>query len=153
MNASPAGTISQAGFTLIEMLVVMVIVATTVAVALPLFNHPSARLRLEATINDLLGALRATRSISILRNTETVLSLNVDQRFFASPVVSRRNLPSDVVVKLRFASVEQERRAEGGFRFFPDGSSTGGEVTLMLANHKMAICIDWATGRARRGQC
>ena len=37
----------------------------------------------------------------------------------------------------------------GAIRFFPDGSSTGGRVTLMVGERSYAVDVDWLTGRVR----
>ena len=34
-------------------------------------------------------------------------------------------------------------------RFFADGSSTGGRVTLMVGERSYAVDVDWLTGRVR----
>jgi general secretion pathway protein H len=35
----------------------------------------------------------------------------------------------------------------GEIRFFPDGSSTGGEITLAGGNAHRYVQVDWLTGR------
>ncbi len=37
----------------------------------------------------------------------------------------------------------------GGIRFYPDGSSTGGRVTLSLEGLQMRVDVEWLTGRVR----
>ena len=95
---------SAAGFTLLEMLVCLTILALVAALALPLLARPSESLRLQATARDLVGALRLTRATAIARNTEMALLLDVDKRTFESPVVPLRSFPSDIVAVLKFAA-------------------------------------------------
>jgi general secretion pathway protein H len=140
----------DAGFTLVEMLVVVVIVAMVASVALPLLGRPSAGLRLKAMTGEIIAALRLTREAAIVRNTETALMIDVDRHTLQSPVVPLRRLAPDVTTKLEFVAPEQAGRSSGGFRFFPDGSSTGGTVTLLLHDQQAKICIQWLTGEARQ---
>ena len=35
----------------------------------------------------------------------------------------------------------------GAIRFYPDGSSTGGRVTLASGERKFLVDVDWLTGR------
>ncbi|NBC88790.1 MAG: hypothetical protein GVX90_04750 [Alphaproteobacteria bacterium] len=42
---------------------------------------------------------------------------------------------------------EETRRAR--FRFFPDGSATGGRITLSRDERQYRIDIDWLTGRVK----
>jgi general secretion pathway protein H len=140
----------QAGFTLVEMLVVVMIIAMIASVCLPMLGRPSEKLRLRATTGEVIAALRLTREAAIVRNIETALMIDVDQHTLQSAVVPLRRLAPDVTAKLEFAAPEQTGRSSGGFRFFPDGSSTGGTVTLSLHDQQERICVQWLTGEARQ---
>src|SRR5260370_1065900 len=85
-----------------------------------------------------------------MRNTETTLTIDVDRRTFGSTVVSQRAFAPDIEAKLTFASGIRSASSDGGFRFFPDGSSTGGDVTLSLRGKQTRLCVDWLTGEVRR---
>jgi general secretion pathway protein H len=150
----PIGRYSEAGFTLIEMLVVMMILAVVATIGVPLLSNGSDGLRLQAASSELATALRITRSAAIARNLESALLIDVDRRLFRSPVISERSFARDIDAKLTFASGIQSARSEGGFQFFPDGSSTGGDVTLSLHGKETRICVHWLTGEVReRSTC
>jgi general secretion pathway protein H len=137
------------GFSLVEMLAALAIVALATALAMPLAMRPSDALRLDAAAQDLVAALRLTRAAAIARNADAALTINVERRTFASPAVPASALPADLSVKLKIAEPERAR-SQGGFRFFPDGSSTGGDMLLALRGKEVKICVDWLTGIARR---
>jgi general secretion pathway protein H len=141
----------EAGFTLIEMLVVLVILALAATVAVPLLSGGSEGLRLQLAASELAAAFRVTRSAAILRHMETSLMIDVDRRTFKSSVVSKRPFAADIEAKLTFASGIGSAPSEGGFQFFPDGSSTGGDVLLTLHGKQSRLCIDWLTGEIRLG--
>jgi general secretion pathway protein H len=148
---STAGhTRSEAGFTLVEMLVVLAILALTVTFAPPLLSGGGDGLRLQTTASELATAFRATRSAAILRNTETSLVIDVDRRAFGSTVVPQRAFAPEIDAKLTFAAAARVGASGGGFQFFPDGSSTGGDVTLSLRGKQAKLCVDWLTGEVRR---
>jgi general secretion pathway protein H len=140
----------EAGFTLVEMLVVVTIIALIASVALPMLGRPSEKLRLRAIADGLIAALRLTREAAIVRNVETVLTIDVDRRTLQSVVVPLRRFAPEVVAKLQFAAPEQAGQSTGAFRFFPDGSSTGGTLTLSLHEQREIICVQWLTGEARQ---
>jgi len=56
-------------------------------------------------------------------------------------------LPSRLDLSLFTAQSELVRDQTGSIRFFPDGSSTGGRVTLAAGDSKLAVDVDWVTGR------
>jgi general secretion pathway protein H len=141
----------EAGFTLIEMLVVLTILALGATFAVPLLSGGSEGLRLQMASSELAAAFRVTRSAAILRNAETTLMIDVDRRTFRSTVVSQRPFAPDIEAKLTFASGIRSAPSDGGFQFFPDGSSTGGDVTLSLRGKQTKLCIDWLTGEVRLG--
>lgn len=140
----------EAGFTLIEMLVVLAILALTATFAAPLLSSGSEGLHLLMASSELSSAFRMTRSAAITRNTETNMMIDVDRRTFSSTVIPQRSFAPEIEAKLKFASGIRSGSSDGGFRFFPDGSSTGGDVTLSLRGRQARLCVDWLSGEVRR---
>jgi general secretion pathway protein H len=151
MGRRPCATLATAGFTLLEMLVVLTILALVSVVVVPRLARPPDTLRLEAATRDVVGALRLTRAAAITQNVEMTLIIDTDKRTVASPAIQHRVLASDIVVQLKIAKPEQVAPSRGGFRFFPDGSSTGGDLTLTMRDRKMTVCVNWMTGLAQQG--
>jgi general secretion pathway protein H len=139
------------GFTLLEMLVVLMIMAVVVAIALPNLMRSSEGFRLRAATQSLLGALRATRAAAIARNIPMAVEIDVDSHTFRSPVVPAQSFSADITAKLTVAEPVRSGRSRGGFLFFPDGSSTGGDVTLLMRDNAANICVNWLTGEAQEG--
>jgi general secretion pathway protein H len=136
----------EAGFTLIEMLLVLTILALTTTMIVPLVSGGSEGARLQMAASDLASAFRLTRSAAITRNRDMSLMIDVNKRTFNSAVVSQRAFAPDIDAKLTFAAGLGSGTTDGGFRFFPDGSSTGGDVTLSLRGKQTRLCVDWLTG-------
>jgi len=146
---SPQALRPEAGFTLIEMLVVLAILVLVAGVAMPLLSGGSDGLRLQIAASELAAAFRATRSAAILRNAETTMLIDVDRRTFRSNVVAPRVFAPGIDAKLTFAAGIGATPSDGGFRFFSDGSSTGGDVLLSLHGQQTKLCVDWLTGQVR----
>jgi general secretion pathway protein H len=82
------------------------------------------------------------------------LMVDADKRTIGSPAIRQKALAPDLVVKLTIAEPQQVGPFRGGFRFFPDGSSTGGDLTRAMHNREMRICVNWMTGLAQqRASC
>ena len=66
----------QAGFTIIELMTVMVIAGVLLALALPSFNETLARRRLEGQANELVTDLSYAKSEAVARNRSVLLQTN-----------------------------------------------------------------------------
>ncbi|WP_316176024.1 MULTISPECIES: GspH/FimT family pseudopilin [unclassified Bradyrhizobium] len=140
---------ASAGFTLVEMLAVLVILALTVSAAVPLLSRGAGTVSLDAATGEIASALRATRSAAIVQNRVMTLTIDVDRRTFSSDVVRLRTFAPEIQAKLTYAAATRVGAAVGGFRFFPDGSSTGGDLSLELNGHHIRLCVEWLTGTVR----
>jgi general secretion pathway protein H len=140
---------ASAGFTLLEMLVVLAILGLVAALAIPTLRRPPDNLRLEAATRNLASALRLSRAQAITRNTDVVLAVDADRRIFASSTGLSIELDQEISVKMIFAAPLRRGRAAGAIRFFRDGTSSGGDIVLSLNKHRARISVNWLTGEAR----
>jgi len=140
---------SLEGFTLVEMLVVLSILTFAAVFAMPQLSRGSERMRLDTAAHEIAAALRATRAAAMTGSRQMALTIDVERRTFRSGVVQPRSFASDIDAKLTYAAPVRSEPSDGGFQFFPDGSSTGGEVLLSLHGRQTKLCIDWLTGIVR----
>jgi general secretion pathway protein H len=140
---------ASAGFTLLEMLAVLVILGLVAALAIPSLRRPPDNLRLEAATRSLASALRLSRAQAIARNTDVVLTAHADRRIFASSTGLKIELDQEILVEMIFAAPLRRGRAAGAIRFFRDGTSSGGEILLTLNKRRARISVNWLTGEAR----
>ena len=56
-------------------------------------------------------------------------------------------LPARLDLKLYTAQRDLVSEKVGAVRFFPDGGSNGGRITLAAGERKYDVDIDWLTGR------
>ncbi len=140
------------GFTLLELLVVLAICAMALSVAVPALTK-SAATDLKANARTLAAGLRSARENAIAGNREVTLILDLDllEMALSAPESVRqspsRKLSNSIHYKLFTAESEWLSESRGGIRFFPDGSSTGGRITLSLARAAVVVDVDWLTGR------
>ena len=88
------------------------------------------------------------RSEAIATRQETRVMLDLEQRAFRiERDVVVHTLPRNIEVKLFTAQSDLVNERVGAIRFFPDGGSNGGRVTLASGTRKYDIDIDWLTGR------
>ena len=75
--------------------------------------------------------------------------MDVEKRRFEIDGGTGRDLPEGIGVKLFTARSELLDGDRGRIRFFPDGSSTGGRVTLASGERRYFVDVDWLTGLVR----
>lgn len=136
------------GFTLFEMLVVLMILSLVTALALPSLRRTPEHLRLEAAGRRLASALRFSRVAAIARNADVVLTVDAERRSFAFSGGSTIQLETEISVQMIFAAPLRRGRGAGAIRFFPDGTSSGGDIVLALNQRRVRISVNWLTGDA-----
>jgi general secretion pathway protein H len=135
------------GFTLIELLVVLVLAGMMYALVPPMFGAGMAGAELKQAARQLAAGLRQTRGDAIKQHKDLALTLDIDGRIFKIGDVARvYQLPRMVDLKVFTAQSEVSERA-AAIRFYPDGSSTGGRVTLVHGDKQFLVDVDWLTGR------
>jgi len=139
----------QTGFTLFELLIAITLVAALTAVAVPVFTR-SAGTEVKAAARTLAAGLRRTRSRAVLQGRAQVLALDVKRHAFRVGTAGRtRALPSDVTLQLFTARSELLGERAGAIRFYPDGSSTGGRITVTAGDRRLLVDVNWLSGRVR----
>lgn len=139
--------VGQHGFTLLELLMVLVIAVLLVAVVPPLISGMSGATELRSAARQLAAGLRFARNEAVTRQREAVLTLDLSKHRFAVSGDPREiALPESLSLHLYTAQSELLDQATGNIRFFPDGSSTGGAVTVSGPKLAYRINVDWLTG-------
>jgi general secretion pathway protein H len=140
------------GFTILEVLVVLVIgaIAYSLVLGVP-FRGPSVA-DLKAASRTLAAGLRQAQSVALASRSDAVLTLDVEEREFqVTGTEGSRALPKDLELRLYTAQSEVATERKGSIRFYPDGSSTGGRITVASGERKYLVDVDWITGRVSIG--
>ncbi len=128
---SPRG--AQRGFTLIEIVVVLVIMAMASVIIIPSIRSGSRQREVRRTVQRFVAAARAGSSKAIREREPAGLSLDLRSRSFGVEGASRRiDLPSFA----SFGDVSGGYLEDSGekivFDFYPTGGSAGGSVELVF---------------------
>ena len=134
------------GFTLVEMLVVLALVALMMAISLPYASQSRGARSLDAAAQIIASYLRNTQSAAIGSNRERQLLVDLKNGMISGPDDNRSyELPDKIGVEL-FTVDNQIKEDRATFRFFPDGGSTGGKIVLSSGTNRREIAINWLTG-------
>jgi len=138
----------SAGFTLVELMVVMVIVALIMGLVATSISRNISSAESRVAARKLVAALRYTRTQAILKKTETVFMVDTEAHTYQAPGRKLVELPEGIDVLLTTARSELTSEDAGGIRFFPDGGSTGGHVELFVNGREYRVNVAWLTGEA-----
>jgi len=140
--------VRQAGVTLLELLIVIALMAIIAALVVPMFGGPVSTSELRATARQLAAGLRLARSEAVSERRETFLVVDVaGKRFKIDREAREHALPSKVDLKLFTAQNDLVSENVGSIRFYPDGGSNGGRITVASGARKFDVDVDWLTGR------
>ena len=96
---------------------------------------------------ELAAGLRLARSEAILSNRPVAFDLDLIGHRYRVGTATPRRLPADLSLELLTISGEILNGREGDIRFNPDGSSTGGRISLADGRRHVGVGVDWLTGR------
>jgi general secretion pathway protein H len=137
------------GFTLVELMVVMVIVALVLALVGTSMSRSISGAEARAASRKIVASLRYTRARAIIDKAEQVFKVNIEKRSYTAPGRKEVNLPEGVDVTITTARSEVTSEAVSGIRFFPDGGSTGGHIELTVNEKEYRVNVAWLTGETR----
>jgi general secretion pathway protein H len=144
----PRSAKREVGFTLLEVIVVLVIGAVMYALILGVPFRGASVADLKSAARTLASGLRQAQTLAMVSRRDAVLTLDVEARQYVLAGESEpKELPKDIELKLFTAQSEIQSENKGSIRFYPDGSSTGGRITVKAGERRYLVDVDWLTGR------
>src|SRR5262249_26290957 len=134
----------KAGFTLIEVVAVMLIIALLASLAITMMPG-TGRAKLKAVTMETAALLRRERVSAILTGRERQVAIDGERRVLIGDGGGTVAIPTDVVIDLLSASAAQRDRAVV-VRFHPDGASSGAVLRLSREKAEYEIRVNWYTG-------
>jgi len=140
----------SSGFTLIELVAVVALIGIALSVISLSFSKSMSSAKVQAASRDLVAALRYTRGQAIVKGKQTALDLDMQNNTFQAPGRPLMKLPAEMHMTLLTAESEQTSKTSGRIRFFADGASTGGHVSIFAGQREWRVNVSWLTGQVTR---
>lgn len=131
----------QSGFTLLELLVVLTVLALMYALAAPRLGAGLPGVSARGAARDLVAVLQEGRSLALTEQRQVEVSIDGEAR---SLQLDGRPQPLRGKAEIRGSDTGTEPVA---VLFYPDGSSSGIELRVEQENHRYHVNVDWLTGR------
>lgn len=137
----------EAGFTLIETVCVLAIVAMLAAIVVPALPRGTTRTRLESFAIETAAMLKADRNAAIRTRAQIATLVDPMERLIRSGATGRViRIPADVSFDATLAARCNQRPDGATIRFFASGMSCGGIIALTRLGVGYQIRVNWLTG-------
>jgi general secretion pathway protein H len=135
------------GFTLLEIVCIVAILAILAAILLPAFPRGTSRARLESYAVEAAALLKADRNAALRRRVAVTTQIDAPARTIKSGATGRIvRFPDDVGFDAVLAARCNQRVAGPTIRFFASGMSCGGVIALTRLGTGYEIRVNWLTG-------
>jgi general secretion pathway protein H len=148
----------SSGFSLLEMLLVMALIAVATLLAMSAFGGGMQGMALRGGAKELAAQFRFARAVAISSGEPQDVVIDPQARRWEGAKGRTGELPAggEIVFTGARASLFEDGLAEGGkgaVRFFPDGAATGGRVRLLAGEAGKRggwdVDVGWLTGEVR----
>ena len=148
---SPAGRADksggESGFTLIELVCALAIIALVVAILLPEIPRGTSRARLEAYALQIATLLKHDRNAAVRQRGVIATEIDAPARSVRSGSTGVvLSVPNDVKFDATLASRCNQRESGSTIMFFSSGMSCGGVIALTRLGAGYEIRVNWFTG-------
>ena len=141
----------QSGFTLIEMVVVLVVLAFALSIVASRGPMRSRTLEARLAASRIAEQLRLARTQAIATDRTISFTLDIPARAWRVGAGAAHLVPEGTTLSMlsvgQMAGSPAPARRAGTISFAPDGSSSGGRIELADGGRRMSVSVDWLTGR------
>jgi general secretion pathway protein H len=136
---------AREGFTAIELMVALGVLALLAGLAAPLFSVVADAVRFRTAARALAADLREARGAALRGGAPVALAFDPEGRGYGIAGAARWvSLPEELALRWQPGPFAPDATTLG---FFPDGSATGGALWLAGPRHVAGIAIEPLTGR------
>lgn len=137
------------GFTLLEILLVLLLIAAAWALAAMIFTGGMKGVVLRDEAKQVAAQLRYTRAKAIATGRVQRFTIDPHHHTWAAPEQRAGRISESLIVSFYGAREASTEEGENGILFFPNGVSTGGRIHLQSGRTAMSIGVSWLTGEVR----
>ena len=146
-GTAPPQAHPTAGFTMIELLAVVAVLGLVMVLIVGFRPQWGNTLSIRGAAAELASGLRLARSQAVARNRPVVFAIDVSAHRYRIGDAQPRALPTNISIAVLTSAGERVNGDVAAIRFNADGSSSGGRIGLADNDRRIAVGVDWLTGR------
>jgi len=148
LNAQRSTANPARGFTLVELMVVIAIMALIAGLAPIAFDRMYQSAQYRDTVRAVLTDMRAARQQALTEGREVRFAVNLEQRSFGVEGGPRHEAPDPLQLRAVMAAEESGPNGDMAIRFLPRGGASGGSVDIIRpSGDGVRLRVDWFSGR------
>ena len=137
---------AQRGFSLLEIMLVMALIAIIGVLAGTAMTGGIERMQLRSSAKEIASALRHARARAIATGQPQGFAIDPVAGAWTTTTDDKGEVPSRIDVVFTGAREVQPASGTGAIMFFSDGASTGGRVQLRYRDAAWNIEVGWLIG-------
>ena len=138
--------INSKGFTLLELIIVVILVAFILGLATLFFANTLPSARLSATGRELVATIRHLKAVAQKKSEDQVLVINLDTREYGIKGGEPKTIPKELTVIIEDPDAGTLETGTYNILFHATGGVDGGTIILQWRNRKISLQIDPVTG-------
>jgi general secretion pathway protein H len=143
---------AQAGFTLLELMAVLGLMALLLGLVLPNLLHSWEREKQRAALRGLTATLRTARSEAVTRGVKVRLFLNLKTGTYRLEGSEQGGTLTGMSLEGASLVWQNPEKSQGYIAFYGDGSSSGGKLALVEPNGRRHLLeVKPVTGKVSWG--
>ena len=140
------------GFTLVELIVVLAILAGLAALVAPSFSRTVASARVRTAASDVRSTFARARALAVASARERSAVFDLSRGEFGVDNEAARLLPDTIRIEAVLPGGDRQDRGNVRFRFFPDGGGEAAEISVTAQDGgALRVTVDPLTGLAEAG--
>lgn len=134
------------GFTLLELIIVMLLVGLMLSLAGVLFSNTLPSSKFGATTREIATTIRHARTLAQLRGENQTLTIDMEARKYGIDTVTAKDIPPDISIKIIDPLLGDVQTGKYQFNFPPIGGIEGGTIVLWNSKKTASIEVDPIVG-------
>lgn len=137
---------NKAGFTLLELIIVITIVTILVSISTIFFANTLPKGKFNAAVRDISATIRSAKTLALISGTNQTFFIDIDEKKYGIDGKGYKEIPSHISIKVIDPFLKEFTEGKYNFLFYGAGGVEGGDILLSDGKRKIRIHVDPIAG-------